>query len=189
MHNASRSALATRDYPVIRLAEPLVTERLAIRLIQADDAADYHAIFGNPAVCRYDDFPPISPEQAVHDINGILEGYAEDAEELEYAVALGGSHRVIGVLCTRAEPEGIYLGYHFNESYHGQGFACEAVRALCRWLESSGAPLLYAAVNPANQRSVQLLEKLGFILVDERMIPSTDALEPEHIFRYQPAHR
>lgn len=66
-------------------------------------------------------------------------------------------------LVRRAELDGPDLGYAFLPRYRGRGLALEAAEGVVRWAgESAGITKLQAIVNPENERSVQVLRKLGF---------------------------
>ena len=79
-----------------------------------------------------------------------------------YAVIEQDSARAIGMcgLLKRPYLPNPDLGYGFLPGARGQGFAREAAAAVLASLEP--AERLWAMVNPANQASLTLLNKLGF---------------------------
>ena len=63
----------------------------------------------------------------------------------------------------------VEIGYGFNASHWGQGYATEAVGALCRWtLETGFARAVTAETLEGNAASKRVLEKLGFAPTGER---------------------
>lgn len=56
----------------------------------------------------------------------------------------------------------VALSYGIDEARRGQGFACEAVKALCNWAFSRGAYFVAAEAAPNNAASLRTLESCGF---------------------------
>lgn len=55
------------------------------------------------------------------------------------------------------------IGYHIFRRFQNQGYGIEAVRAVIEYAdESLGLDILYARIDPSNERSVRLAGKLGF---------------------------
>ncbi len=144
------------------------TERLLIRELEEKDARDYFEIFGNPAIARYDDYEPIRESDADENIADIIAGYRCDKPEKEYGAELQEEGKIIGVLYQHAEEIYFFIGYHFNENYHGRGFAIEAVNAFVNHLESTSGREVRAIVDPENSPSIKLLGKLSFVFHEER---------------------
>lgn len=164
----------------------LETERLILRTITPDDLADYYEIFGNPTIAKYDDFPLTRDlEDAKNDIARIQSNYKSHTGDQEYAAQFKESGKVIGVLAYRIKESIAYVGYHFNESYHGQGFATEAMRAFLPWLIDAEYREIRAAVDPQNLPSIHVLEKLGFYYYKTKPTDaSSDGAKEELIYRF-----
>lgn len=143
------------------------TSRLTIRKLGYADCSDYYQIFGNPAISRYDDFVPIEEGEAHANIERIIDHYNQNANELEFAVEYRDEKKVIGVLALLIEDDTVYIGFHFNEAYHGRGLATEAVVAFLPWLRKTYHLPVKAVTDPANQASIRVLGKLGFHLEDK----------------------
>ena len=150
------------------------TERLLIRELTKDDAQDYFEIFGNPAISKYDDFSPIREDEAAENIAEILEEYKNDSDEKEYGVELEDEKKIAGVLYLHREGGYLFIGYHFNEKYHGRGLALEAVTAFVSYLESSTGREVRAIVDPDNRPSIKLLIKLSFEFLEEKKKENPD---------------
>ncbi len=138
------------------------TERLLIRNLTTSDYTAYFKIFGNPNIALYDDFLPITEEDAVQNINDIIANYESNYHEQEFAVALVPENNTIGILYMRQEEARILIGYHFNENYQGKGYAIEAVKAFINWINDNYNVKIEALVDYQNLSSIKLLQKTGF---------------------------
>lgn len=138
------------------------TERLLIRNLTVSDHSAYFKIFGNPNIALYDDFLPITEEDAVQNVTDIIANYAANHHEQEFAVALIPENNTIGILYMRHEMTRILIGYHFNENYQGKGYAIEAVKAFIAWIYDNYDKKIEALVDFQNLPSIKLLKKTGF---------------------------
>lgn len=165
----------------------LETERLLIRSIHREDRLDYFEIFGNPAIAQFDDFPlTMDLEDAYNDMARIQQNYVTHSGDQEYAAVLKEEGKLIGVLAYHIEEAVAFVGYHFNESYHGQGFATEALRAFLPWLAATEQKEIHAAVDPQNQPSIRVLQKLGFTYFETRNNPHSQGdVEEELIYKFR----
>ncbi len=71
----------------------------------------------------------------------------------------------IGELCFKGlDDNGVAeIGYGIMEEYRGQGFATEAVRAVCRWaFRQAEVKMLEAETDAGNTASQRVLAKCGF---------------------------
>lgn len=77
------------------------------------------------------------------------------------------------------EPE---MGWILAPAAHGQGYASEACRAIIGWFENHfGKHPIWALISPANDPSMKLAEKLGFVRQADRTYrdkPETVWLRP-----------
>ena len=75
------------------------------------------------------------------------------------------------------ERRSVELGYTVFEPFRRQGYAAEAARCLMRWAEQvQGVRLFRVSVGEANEPSLALAAKLGFVRVGEQ-IDEIDGLE------------
>lgn len=160
---------------------PITSERLIIRNLTADDAAGYFYIFGNPTICRYDDFEPITFEEAVEEVSQPSSVLYSPVEEIQLAVEQKDSKQMIGILYTQFSDGVFYIGYHFNESFHGKGYATEVLKAYLPVLALQETTVIKALVHPHNTASKRVLEKLGFHFEKLRKVFGTD--QDEEIYR------
>lgn len=177
-------------------SSPLLTStfRLCLRKFTLQDTRDYFQIFSNPNICKFDDFEPISLDKARSDVGRIVANYAVsdykvDGDENEYAVELKGRRKVIGVLFAKQEQGSIYVGYHFNEKFHGKGYALEAMTAFIFWLHKNTGREILAVTDTRNERSINLLLNMGFEFVRTVTKMIDDRPVNEFLYRYVGALR
>jgi ribosomal-protein-alanine N-acetyltransferase len=91
-----------------------------------------------------------------------------------------GAPRAIGYLNFHTGPDErgmVEVGYTLLPEARGQGYAIEAVRAAFDWATSvHGIHLFRASVTPDNERSLNLINKLGFRQTSEQW-DAEDGLE------------
>jgi len=64
----------------------------------------------------------------------------------------------------RGPMQGCFLGYAVDSAYEGRGYMSEALRAAIRWAFAElGLHRIQASYRPENERSGQLLQRLGFV--------------------------
>ena len=134
-----------------RSSPPVVeTARLRLRPYRPDDARDIFAVYSDAEVTRYWSFP----------------AWTGLAQVIAWAVAERDSDRHVGTTTffaldgpqCRAE-----IGYSLARSHHGRGLATEMLRgAIVHGFEVHGLERIEADVDPRNEPSWRLLEKLGF---------------------------
>ncbi len=160
---------------------PATTNRLIIRQINSADQADYFEIFGSSFISRYDDYEPITFNEAKNNIEDINQGYINQSCEQEYAVEEPNSHKMIGVLYIHIGDESVAIGYHFNQQFHGKGYALETLQCWIPILKSCFEKQIKALVHPDNEPSKRLLRKIGFNLHCSRILPDTNTPEEEYV--------
>ncbi|MCL2791994.1 MAG: GNAT family N-acetyltransferase [Spirochaetaceae bacterium] len=164
--------------------ENIKTKRILIRKLIRSDAEDYFQIFGNPVIAKYDDFSPITRANADENITDIIEAYCTNNHEKEFGAELISEKKIIGVLYLKEEDTYFSIGYHFNEKYHGKGFAAEAVKAFIDHLEENHSKEIRAIVDPLNEQSIKLLEKFSFVFNEEKRTKKEDnSVMIEYIYK------
>jgi RimJ/RimL family protein N-acetyltransferase len=148
---------------------PLRTERLVLRHITAGDL-DALRYYSDPEVCRYLPFPPADEEALASRVEAMAGRVAPSAPDEVLALAVVHGDTLVGDvmlrLRTRANeqspPAVAEIGWCFAPSYAGRGLATEAATALIT-LAFDHYPLhrLYASLDPRNERSSALCERLG----------------------------
>jgi RimJ/RimL family protein N-acetyltransferase len=142
---------------------PIETERLLIRRFEADDVDPMAAVYGDPVVMRHVFLGVLDRERTA----ALLEEYRRAQDEhgfSTWAVTEKESGTVVGdvglgVHAATGEPE---LGYTLAAAYWGRGYALEAARA-CVTAAFAHLPhhRLVAKIEPENERSLRLAERLG----------------------------
>jgi len=141
----------------------LRTARLFLRPFRADDHADLHAIAGDPAVVRWMDWGPNTPEDTGVFLDYALESEAETPRRTwKFAVI---RETLIGSAELHIEsPEHRRgtMGYLIAPAAQGQGYATEAARAVLDFgLTGGGLHRITATCDPENVGSTRVLEKIG----------------------------
>ncbi|MEP7356308.1 MAG: GNAT family N-acetyltransferase [Anaerolineales bacterium] len=168
----------------------LETDRLVLRQVTADDTEAIFRMLADPAVTRYLGRQPFS---ALDQAASRVQAYADEFKArtgLAWAVTQRSDGQFMG-LCRytqffrfhyRAE-----IGYLLSRAWWGQGVMPEAVSAALDFgFTRLGLHSVQADIDPANNQSRRLLEKLGF--VQEAMfresfyIPHLDRFDDSAVF-------
>ena len=146
----------------------LATPRLTLRPLEPGDARSTFAYAGDPVHTRYMMFLPYA---SVEETEAYLrEAAAQWGEErpafYEFAILRGGEH-IGGVSLYRMEdPATGELGWVLHPAWQGQGFACEAARAVIDWARDSlGLRRIIAQCDSENSASSALMRRLGMRFV------------------------
>lgn len=144
----------------------LTTERLVLRPLAVSDAPALYTVFSDPTVVRYWSAEPwtdISFAEAA--IARALEAYRDEAE-LRFAIELAASGELIGTVALHHffnQNKRCELGYALASAHWGRGYACEALEAaLEHGFREVGLNRVEADIDPRNEASGRVLEKLGF---------------------------
>lgn len=134
------------------------TGRLVIRRFCPSDSEDFAEILTDPEVCRFEPSGVFTSEKALAEAAKL----AEDGRF--FAVVLKENNKLIGKLFFEDKAfYGAYeIGYTFNRSYWGKGYALEAVRGMFRFaFENMNVRRIIAEADIKNTRSTKLLERAG----------------------------
>lgn len=153
------------------------TKRLELRPFGSEDAQDLFSIFSDPKVMRYwSSTPWTSLDQANEKIKLDLKALEEN-ESLILGIERLEDNRVIGTCslfefnwqCRRAE-----IGYVLGSKFWGQGLMNEALHGLLDYgFGELNLHRVEADIDPRNEASEKILQKLGFTkegLLRERWI-------------------
>jgi aminoglycoside 6'-N-acetyltransferase len=162
---APTPAAATPAPPTYEFAEPIVTERLTLRLMTAGDLDDVVAYQGREDVCRYLLHGPRSREDLVPRIAewGAATRMTQDDDYLQLAIQR--EQRVIGHMYLHlASAENLQgeIGWTLHPDFFGHGYATEASRALLDLaFHTIGFHRMRAELDPRNDASIALCLRLG----------------------------
>src|SRR4051794_28779307 len=145
----------------------LFTARLRLRPIGDADANDLFALHSSARVLGYWDSPPWSERSRAEQFIAACRQLGADGTGSRLAVDRVDSESFIGwCSLTRWNPEyrSAALGYCYNDSAWGHGYATEAARALLQWgFVTLDLNRVQAETDTRNAASARVLEKLGFV--------------------------
>lgn len=141
------------------------TERLVLTEFTSDDAAFVLDLVNEPAFHKFiGDRGVRTCADAEHYIEERLIARYRDQGFGFWRMALKGVGTPIGMcgLVKRDILDDVDIGFALLKPYEGNGYACEAARAtLAVARERFGLTRIAGVVDPANARSIRLLERLG----------------------------
>jgi RimJ/RimL family protein N-acetyltransferase len=149
------------------MTDDVVTERLVLRALRADDADAMFAYRADPEIMRYQSWEPQSLDDVRAFIAGVSapEPYAPGTWR-QLAIALRETRELIGdcgVHVPQHAPEQAELGITLAPAFHGRGYAAETIRALLRLaFETLGKHRVYGSIDPRNAASLALMRRTGF---------------------------
>jgi RimJ/RimL family protein N-acetyltransferase len=142
----------------------IVTARLRLDDLRAEDAEALFAYRGDPAVSRYQGWKPDSVADAARFI-GAQQGAAPDVPGTwwQRAIRLRDSGELIGDLGLHfLDDAAVELGISLAPAHQGRGYAREAVEVMFDFTFGGlRKPRMIALVDPRNAPSIRLLEGLG----------------------------
>ncbi len=153
------------------LAEPIVTERLSLRILLPEDAGILQAYLLENRLhlapwepLRDEEY--FSLEQCRQRLISSLQNM-EAGTALQLAVFAAGSPEMIGICHFNNVVRGVFLachlGYAIAGKHEGKGYMLEAVQAgIAHMFGQAGLHRVMANHVPGNTRSARLLQKLGF---------------------------
>lgn len=159
----------------------LQTERLNLRPLCPEDAADLARIAGHPQVAP-NIFVATVPWPEAEAAALIDRDCWRGALGFRLAICLREGP-MIGSIGVSAEP---HIFYFFDPAVWGKGYGREAVLAFADAVQSRfNLPTLGAEVFTDNPGSGKLLEACGFACVGQGVATSRARLEPAPVFLYQ----
>lgn len=142
----------------------IATSRLILRPLAPPDTADLFAIFSDPLAVRYWSSAPWQRlSEAEQAIDQAIACY-RDQSALRFGVQFEG--RLIGTVNMHQffpQNRRCELGYALHSAYWGRGLASEALTAaLDHGFRELALNRVEADIDPRNDASARLLERLGF---------------------------
>jgi ribosomal-protein-alanine N-acetyltransferase len=144
----------------------LTTRRLKLRWLDERDIAAQYALFSDPAVVRYwsrSQWTELA--QAAEYIANAQDGY-RDGSSLRFGVELAEGGDLIGnvsLFSFNEQNRRCDIGYAFASAHWGKGYASEAVEAALGYgFGELGLNRVEADIDPRNEGSARVLERLGF---------------------------
>ena len=133
------------------------TPRLILRRYRESDLLDLHEYLSNPNVVKFEPYRPMTLEETEDNLRWRI-----STDEM-IAVERKTDHKMIGnVYLGKRDFDTLEIGYVFNETCWGHGYAAESCEMLIKMAFSQGVHRIYAECDPENENSWKLLERLGF---------------------------
>ena len=128
-----------------------------LRRFKKSDLNDLYEYLSDEEVVKYVPHKPMTLEEVEDNLKWRI-----STDEM-IAVELKGNGKMIGnVYLGRRDFEAMEIGYVFNRSYWGKGYAKESCEKLIASAFTEGVHRIYAECDPQNTGSWKLLEALGF---------------------------
>ncbi|MEV5516716.1 GNAT family protein [Streptomyces flaveolus] len=145
----------------------LHTARLRLRAFEDADANDLFALQSSARILRYWDSPPWTERSRAEAFITACRRMEQEGTGARLAVDRVSDGAFIG-WCTlnswNPDFRSASLGYCYDESAWGQGYATEAARALLGWaFDTLDLNRVQAEADTRNVASARVLEKLGFV--------------------------
>jgi len=141
------------------------TDRLSIMPLGLQDKEVFLAYRGNPTVYQFQSWYPPSLQEVENFIRHNLTVIPNTNDTwLQLGVYLHNDALIgdMGIHFLEDDAQ-VEIGYTLAPEHHGQGYAAEAVKAVLDYLFFTlNKHRITASVDPANQKSINLLKKLGF---------------------------
>lgn len=155
------------------MGHPLTTERLILRGWEEDDDAAALDAYGDERVAHWLT-PPLERVSDLTMMRDVLRRWAAADERLltpagHWAVTRREDGQVIGGASLLPLPpdEEFEIGWQFNPSAWGRGYATETGVALALWAFDQGIEQVVALVRPANARALAMVRRIGMEWVGE----------------------
>lgn len=151
----------------------LETERLSLREFQPGDAAFILELVNEPDWLRF------IGDRGIRDLEAARRYIAEGPQAMQvrlgfslWCVETRAERTPLGMcgLIKRDTLEHVDIGFAFLARHRGQGYAREAAAATLLHARGLGIAPLAAITDPANLRSIRLLEVLGFQPAGQRQL-------------------
>lgn len=144
----------------------ILTDRLDIRPLQLADAEPMFSYRSDPAIARFQNWEPAS----IQEIRGFIADLSRigiDTPGSWYQVGLflretGEMGGDVGIHVQAQDSRQVEIGITLARAFQGRGLATEALRAVLGYLfRDLGKHRVYGSVDPRNEPSLALLERVG----------------------------
>jgi 8-oxo-dGTP diphosphatase len=168
-----RRQTAPVETPPPDTSTPLVTERLTLRPLAAEDAEALHRLVNDWEVTRNLSVVPFPyPRELADEWIESTRHARADGSAYQFAITgREGEHEtLVGVVGVRIDGRIGRLGYWVGRRFWGHGVATEAATRLARWaLANLDLDRLEASVITDNPASAAVLKHVGFRQIGERI--------------------
>ncbi|MBL0048892.1 MAG: GNAT family N-acetyltransferase [Bacteroidetes bacterium] len=145
----------------------LHTERLILRQVSESDVAEIFFLRSDERQLKYlDKKPATSTEEALTWIR-MIEDLQQKEEGYMWAICLKNNPKLIGTFCfwnIQKENFRAEIGYSLHPDFQGKGIMDETIKAALDFgFKQLKFHSVEANVNPANEKSIQLLQRNNFV--------------------------
>jgi RimJ/RimL family protein N-acetyltransferase len=164
------------DEALLRITDPIRTERLLLRTLTPDDLDDVFAYAGRDDVIRYLPWPKRTRDEvAEHLAKRLNTTLSADGDVIVLGIEVPPSPddpaarpRIIGdmtLVLSSVENRQALIGWVLNPEFQGKGYAAEAAsRVLTLAFDDLGSHRVAAELDPRNTASSSLCYRLGMRL-------------------------
>jgi ribosomal-protein-alanine N-acetyltransferase len=168
--------------------KPLLTTLSRLEPARVAHAAEMLVLLSDPRIYEYlDRQPPASLQELEERYRRYETTFSPDGTErwLNWIIFPHDSGACAGFMQASVYADGTGdFGYILGPAYWGRGLAFVAASAVIRVLHDDFAvTALYATADRRNERSIRLLNRLGFQRTDRSEYPHGEAPESDDVFR------
>ena len=155
-----------RQERIFRNVPTILTERLRLRALRADDLQGIWKLYSDPEVGRFNAWTPLeSLAEAEEKLRTFADQFAQ-SQRVRWGIAFRNENEVIGDIgmvhfdhrLARAE-----VGFNLALNHQGKGIMSEALRAILRYgFRTIGLHRMEGLVLPQNTPCHRLLQAVGF---------------------------
>ncbi|WP_293893244.1 GNAT family N-acetyltransferase [Flavobacterium sp.] len=143
------------------------TERLLLRRLNNDDAAEVLSLRSNPDIMKYIPRPLAKTiEDALAHI-AMIEDKIVDNTGINWGITIKGESKIIGIIGHyKISPENhrAEIGYMSAPEFNGKGYMSEAIKAVVAYgFEQMNLHSIEAIIDPENIASERVLQKNCFV--------------------------
>lgn len=150
------------------------TERLLLREIEYIDEDDLFEMDSNPEVHRYIENNPVKSIDQIRLAIEMLKMQYKKNGIARWAIVEKSTHETIGWAGLKFYDTPLNkhinffeLGYRFKQKHWGKGFATESSAAILDYgFKNLSIDSIFAITDPKNTKSIHVLQKLGFDLIE-----------------------
>lgn len=145
----------------------LVTERLVLREMTMDDAAEIFFLRSDAEVIKYVDRAPAQSIDEAKSFIQMVDENRKDNTGISWAITLKGDNKMLGNVALWRLDKANYraeIGYVLHPEHQGKGIMLEATQAILHYgFYDLQLHSVEANINPGNMASQRLLERTGFV--------------------------
>lgn len=147
------------------LSPKIETERLILRRYEESDIDAMYEIITDDRLSKYIKFPNLTKEQELECIKKWI-AEADESKNERWVIETKNTHETVGNIDVNTivkRHNYCNVGYAIRYDYWGNGYACEALKAVSdHLLNEGGYYLVECSCNELNKQSSRVMEKAGF---------------------------